>query len=165
MKCNIYWIRIEESSRLGIMPRPRGADWLEEEIHSVRQQGVDVLVSLLTPEEIAELHLEDEPILCKAAGLQFLFFSIPDRSIPESHEMLLQFSTELNRLYSEGQSIIIHCRAGVGRASLVAASLLALQGCNVEDAFSKIANARGCPVPDTPEQATWLTELFRNYNR
>ena len=75
MKCDIYWIPNEESSRLGIMPRPRGGDWLEDEIQSLQQQKVDVLVSLLTPEEIAELYLEEEEALCHAAGLQFLSFN------------------------------------------------------------------------------------------
>jgi protein-tyrosine phosphatase len=165
MKCNVYWIPNDESSRLGIMPRPRGADWLEDEIHSLQQQGVDVLVSLLTPEETAELHLDDEPVLCRSAGVQFLSFPIPDRSIPESSESALQFLTELNSLHQAGKKIVIHCRAGIGRASLIAASVLALNGHTVENAFSTIATARGCPVPDTAEQSIWLAELFQNYNR
>jgi len=163
MSCSIYWIPHEEFSRLGIMPRPRGADWLEDEICSLRQQEVDVLVSLLTAEEIAELRLDEEEALCKAAGLQFLSFPIPDRSVPASHEMALQFSTELNRLYREGKKIVIHCRAGIGRASLIAASVLALQGHSIENAFNTIATARGCSVPDTAEQATWLATLFLNH--
>jgi protein-tyrosine phosphatase len=162
MKCNIYWIHNDESSRLAIMPRPRGGDWLKDEIESLRHHEVDVLVSLLTPEEIADLYLEEELDLCAPAGLQFLSFPIPDRAVPESCQKYLQFSADLNRLHGEGRSIVIHCRAGIGRASLVAASVLVLQGCTVEDAFKTITAARGCPVPDTVEQAEWLVELFRN---
>jgi protein-tyrosine phosphatase len=165
MKCNIYWIRNQEPSRLGIMPRPRGGDWLDDEIQSLWEQGVDVLISLLTPEEVAEMYLDEEPALCAAAGLQFLSFPIPDRAVPDSHETFLKFSTALNRLYSQGRSIVIHCRAGIGRASLVAAYVLALQGSTVEDAFKTIAAARGCDVPDTPEQSAWLVEFFRNRKR
>lgn len=163
MRCGIYWIpNNEESSRLGIMPRPRGADWLEDEIRSLRQQKVDVLVSLLTPEEIAELHLDEEETLCKAAGLQFLSLPIPDRSVPASYETVLQFSRELSRLHHDGKKIVIHCRAGIGRASLIAASMLALQGHSVENAFKTVAAARGCSVPDTAEQSAWLAKLFQS---
>jgi hypothetical protein len=34
MQARIYWIDDLESGQLGIMPRPRGGDWLEDEIQS-----------------------------------------------------------------------------------------------------------------------------------
>jgi hypothetical protein len=65
MSCNIYSVDGEEPCRLGIMPRPRGNDWLEDEIRSLKQQGVNVVVSLLTTEESSELCLDDESTLCE----------------------------------------------------------------------------------------------------
>ena len=47
MQVRIYWIDDFESGRLGIMPRPRGGDWLEDEIRSLKVSGVDAVVSLL----------------------------------------------------------------------------------------------------------------------
>jgi protein-tyrosine phosphatase len=129
----------------------------------LQQQGVNLLVSLLTPEETAELNLQEEPALCAAAEIRFLSFPIPDCAVPESGVAFLKFATELNKLYGEGRNIVIHYRAGIGRASLMAGSVLALQGCAAEDAFKTIAAARGCPVPDTSEQSEWLVEMFRNY--
>ena len=135
MRCDIYWIPNDGSSRLGIMPRPRGGDWLEEEIRSSRQQKVDVLVSLLTPEEIAELDLQEEEALCHAVGLQFLSFPIPDRSIPADQDTALRFATKLNGLHGAGKRIVIHCRAGIGRASLMAAFVFAIQGMSCRRRF------------------------------
>jgi len=40
---NVYWIR-DESPRLGIIPRPRGWDWLEGDIDSIQKVGIDVVV-------------------------------------------------------------------------------------------------------------------------
>ena len=48
----------------------------------------------------------------------------------------------------------------MGRSALVAASVLALTGLDPEVAFDRIATARGCPVPDTPEQKAWLRDIF-----
>ena len=66
------------------MPRPRGGDWLDGEVQSLAKAGVNVLVSLLTADEVAELELQDEERLCGDCGLRFISFPIPDRSVPFS---------------------------------------------------------------------------------
>src|SRR3954449_8644872 len=79
MRTELYWIEGPWPGRLAIMPRPRGGDWLEDEIQSWRRSGVDVVVSLLTREEIADLSLADEGELCRSNGIQFFSFAITDR--------------------------------------------------------------------------------------
>jgi hypothetical protein len=66
MRTNIYWLDDSPSGRIGIMPRPRGGDWLEDEIRALRDAGVDVIVSLLEKHEIEELDLQHEPVYCNA---------------------------------------------------------------------------------------------------
>jgi hypothetical protein len=83
MNVDIYWIPGEPGPPLGIMPRPRGGDWLQDEIRSLRSQAVDVLVSLLTPIEVEELDLADEAAACRTFGIHFLSFPILDRPIPD----------------------------------------------------------------------------------
>jgi hypothetical protein len=61
MLAEIYWI----TDSLAIMPRPRGNDWLEDEIISYRNYGVDIVVSLLESSEIYELEIEKEEFWCK----------------------------------------------------------------------------------------------------
>src|ERR1700688_830549 len=80
----VYWIKSPTMGRLAIMPRPRGGDWLDDEVASLRAAGVDVVLSLLTPGEVAELDLAEEQALCEAQGMQFLSFPILDRSVPSS---------------------------------------------------------------------------------
>ncbi len=60
MLTNIYWIKTPGKGKVGIMPRPRGDDWLEDEIISFKKAGVSVVVSLLTLPEIKELFLSEE---------------------------------------------------------------------------------------------------------
>ena len=56
----------------------------------------------------------------------------------------------------EGRAIAVHCRAGIGRASIIAACLLLRNGLSVAEAFEALAEARGCAVPDTQDQRTWV---------
>jgi len=73
MHPEVFWIDRVGKRLLGIMlsfqdnrcaghtmPRPRGGDWLDGEIQSLAKAGVNVVVSLLTADEIAELELQDE---------------------------------------------------------------------------------------------------------
>ena len=82
MKTDIYWIDGGWSGHLAILLRPRGGDWLEDEVRSWRQTGVDIVVSLLTAEEIADLQLAQEAELSQRHGVRFLSFPIADRGVP-----------------------------------------------------------------------------------
>jgi hypothetical protein len=48
--------------------------------------GLDVVVSLLEPDEISELGLRREAELCRAQGIAFISFPIADRGLPKSHK-------------------------------------------------------------------------------
>jgi hypothetical protein len=76
-----YWIEAD-GVRLAIIARPRGWDWLADDIVILRREGFDVVVSLLTPGEAGELGLLEEGNCCKASGIQFISLPMEDRSIP-----------------------------------------------------------------------------------
>jgi len=147
--------------QLAISSRPRGGDWLEDEVRSWRQSGLDVIVSLLTSDEAAELDLAPEAELCQAHGLQFLAFPIVDRGVPSSRRATLDFVRKLEHALNAGKSLVIHCRQGIGRSALIAACLLVLSGVDPETAFRRVSEARGHSVPETPEQRKWVMEFER----
>jgi protein-tyrosine phosphatase len=155
----IYWISGVEFGRLGIMARPRGGDWLEDEIRSLKMDSVDALVSLLEHEEVLELDIEREQAFCEGDDISYLSFPIRDRDVPRSKRDIMEFVRTLGDLLQDGQSVLIHCRQGVGRSAIIAACVLIMRGDSVKDAFERIAHARGCPVPDTPEQREWVVEF------
>lgn len=88
MRTEVYWIG-GIPCRLGVMTRPRGGEWLDEEVASLRDQGVEILVSLLTVTEAAELGLEYEKDACEAAGIAVQSFPIEDRSVPVDRQRFL----------------------------------------------------------------------------
>jgi protein-tyrosine phosphatase len=142
------------------MPRPRGGDWLEDEVRPLRASGADVLVSLLEPQEIGELNLLEEKALCEANGITYLSFPIPDRGLPREGRDALEFARRLASLLAEGKGVVIHCRQGIGRSSMIAAITLALRGVPAGAIFEAIGQARGCSVPDTLEQREWTLGLI-----
>lgn len=159
MKSEIFWIESPMRGRLAVMPRPRGGDWLEDEAGNWRSVGVDVVVSLLTQNEVADLDLTQEQAVCEAMGMEFIEFPIPDRGTPASKSRMLELAKKLAERLKAGKSIAIHCRQGLGRAPLVAICVLILTGVDPAYASQLVASARGCPVPETAEQERWIAEF------
>lgn len=157
MRANIYWIhKFENSANIGIMPRPRGGDWLEDEIRHLERNNVNLIVSLLERDEIFELELGKEEQICKEHGLMYVNFPIVDRSIPLQLGAVDKLVDQLVEKISAGNSVVIHCRMGIGRSTIIAASVLLRYKFKVKDIIANITAIRGMRVPDTDEQLGWL---------
>jgi protein-tyrosine phosphatase len=163
MQTELYWIEGPWRGRLAIMPRPRGGDWLEDEIQSWRRSGVDVIVSLLTREEQTELNLADEGALCRAHDIDFVSFPIVDRSVPSSSELFSEQLIKLGEQLANGKNVAVHCRQGIGRAALMAICVLILSGLEPAAAVERVGAARGCSVPETSEQRRWIAEFAKSH--
>ncbi len=159
MRADVYWLPGPWPGRLGIVPRPRGGDWLADDVRSWREAGIDVVTSLLTPGEATDLDLRDEEALSRAQGLEFHAFPIADRGVPESRAATNALLAELERALLSGRNVVLHCRQGIGRSALVAASLLVGGGQEPDQAFRTIARVRGLPVPETEAQRSWVESL------
>ena len=124
MKSEVYWIKGSWPGRIAIVPRPRGGDWLEDEVTAWARADLDVIVSLLEEDEAEELGLSREGELCQVAGLSFIQFPIVDRSVPASRDEALDLVNRLETFLLQGKNVGIHCRQSIGRSSLIAASML-----------------------------------------
>ncbi|MBL8151881.1 MAG: dual specificity protein phosphatase family protein [Blastocatellia bacterium] len=162
IRTNIYWI--EDFPNLGIMPRPRSGEWLEDEILALKDDKVSIFCSLLTEDEITELGLTQEQNYCKEYGIEHIQFPIADRSVPKLDNNTISFIYQLSEKLKTGQRIVIHCRMGGGRSALIAACIMVLSGISLEDAFKKIEHSRGFSVPDTEEQANWVVDFITEYH-
>ncbi|MFF3286480.1 tyrosine protein phosphatase [Streptomyces sp. NPDC003023] len=100
----------------------------------------------------------DEPRTAVEAGLQFVAIPIPDRTVPDITTILPTLRSLAAQLHA-GAHVVTHCRAGIGRSSLLAAALLILNGVDPDAAWNRIERARGLAVPDTVEQREWTTGL------
>ena len=84
MQTKVFWVAGPWRGRLGILPRPRGGDWFKDETAAWHTAGIDMVVSLLEPEEETQLTLEGEATAAAASGIEFRAFPIPDRGVPAS---------------------------------------------------------------------------------
>ncbi|MBO9199566.1 MULTISPECIES: phosphatase domain-containing putative toxin [Niastella] len=157
MYTKIYWVyQFDNGAALGIMPRPRGDDWLEEEIIKLKKQHVGVWVSLLEPHEVSELGLKNQASFCSKHSLDLINFPIVDRNIPDKGSKVDQLIGQLAQKIQAGVKVVIHCRMGIGRSSIIAASILLKYGFKTDQILQKITSARGLKVPDTEQQVQWL---------
>lgn len=156
MFTDVHWIENELGVQLAIAARPRSGGWLEDEIAHWERSGVQHVVSLLEQHEVQKLELHEESSTCKERGIAFTSFPIPDRGVPEDRSAAIALAQELG---TGQQSVVVHCRAGIGRSSTIAAAVLILLGQDPDEALNRTGNARGLPVPDTQLQRDWLFAL------
>jgi protein-tyrosine phosphatase len=160
MRPHLFTIDQPGPGTLSTMAKPRGGDWLTDEMTALRTAGVDILVSALTTTELHEVDLVDEPQTARDAGLQYISIPISDRDTPDPAVVLPQLRRLAER-FGAGDHIVTHCRFGIGRASLLAASVLVLRGLPPQQAWARVEQARGLAVPDTPAQREWPNVLLR----
>lgn len=155
-----HWINNLPSGRLTTMPCPSSqAANAELELQAWREAGVDIVVSMLPLGEAMLLGLANEATLCQDYGMEFHNLVVTDMETPISSHNVLELITYLLEQLAADKSIAIHCRMGIGRASVLAACILVAQGNSVDEAFSRIRHARGLAVPDRPAQVTWVENL------
>lgn len=159
MTPDLYWIPGPWQGKLAVATRPRGREWLTDELRSWREAGLNSIISLLELDEAAQLGLEDEGAVARSLGVEFLSFPIPDRGVPGSGVDLSGFLTKVTAELARGRNVAVHCRQGVGRSGMVAAAALITSGASVRDAADIVGRARGVPVPETPDQLRWLEAL------
>ena len=156
MGTKLHWVDGPWPGRLALAARPRGGEWLEDELAAWRRAGVDTVFSLLTHEEEADLDIEGEASQARARGMEFLSFPILDCQVPDSEAGLAEALEKLDRELASGRNVVLHCRQGIGRTGLVAACLFLMKGLDPEAAVERLSAARGISLPETPEQRRWI---------
>ena len=153
---DIYKVEVIGSGSLSLMAKPISGEWIEDEFSNISRFGIDRIVSLLEPHEVYDLGLEKEKELSEKNGMDFVLYPIPDRGLPRSIDDYLRFTKRLYHEAAGGLNTVVHCRAGIGRAGMVAAGVLLHCGFEPNDAFELISKKRRVTVPDTQEQIDWV---------
>ena len=163
MTPDLFWIPGPWAGRLAISNRPRGGDWLEDEVRGWRDAHLDMIVSLLEDEEERQLGLGNEARLTKESGMRFVSFQITDRGVPESARATWSVLGTIRSALERGQNVAVHCRQGIGRSALIAAGALMNTGMDADSAMKIVGAARGLSVPETPEQREWVRRVLAGH--
>jgi protein-tyrosine phosphatase len=159
MFTELHWIDGPWPGRLAISARPRGGDWLDDEMAAWRKGGIDTVVSMLMTDEAEDLDLQHEQRCCQANSIRFRSFPIVDRNLPTSEMEAIRLIEEVEGELAAGKNVVVHCRQGIGRSGLIAAGVLIEGGISPSAAVERISTARRVQIPDTPEQLAWIKHL------
>ena len=152
------------SGRIGMTIAPgKKADgrWdrdLDTDLIRLREEySCDVLVSLMEDDEYRWLQIEGLFERAPTHAIAVLRFPIRDVHPPRDGEMP-QFHELIGQILEAacaGQTVVIHCRGGLGRTGTVAAACLVALGHAPAEAIERVRVARHGSV-ETPEQERWV---------
>jgi len=143
--------------QIALSPAPR-ADYLQQEIARWYAEGYRTVVSMLTDQECQRHGLVDEQSQVLAQGMRFYRFAIRDE-VAASDTQMLSFIEQLADEKVLEQKLLVHCRGGVGRSSMLIALLAARHGITTDSSFALISQARGEQAPESEVQSNWVKQL------
>tara|TARA_B110000003_G_C16477751_1_gene468306 strand:- start:26 stop:502 length:477 start_codon:yes stop_codon:yes gene_type:complete len=149
-----YWVQ-SPVGRIATAAAPN-ADRMLEEIIDMREEKVEFVLSLLQVNEATEIGLIDEELSLGAAGIGFRQIAIADFGIPENSLEIDSVIADMAKYLETGGSLVVHCRGGIGRSSIVVSAILTHLGVKSSDSMRHIEEARGLRVPETSSQREWV---------
>lgn len=122
-----------------------------------RAAGARLLVSLPPSTELEQLGLDALASECAALELEWAHCPIPDFEPPGApfEAAWRQAAPGLHARLDADETIVVHCRAGLGRTGTVAAQILIERGMTPDEAIAEVRRAR----PGAIETAAQLSYL------
>lgn len=134
---------------------------LDLDLNAIVRWGATHLLTLVERWELSDLGVAHLPEAASMRGLQWHHFPIIDGTVPgaASEERWAALSAILLSALARGESVVIHCKGGLGRAGTMAARLLLSAGVSTdaEDAVARIRAVRPNAV-ETAVQERYLLQ-------
>lgn len=131
------------------MPRPGASRPLDRDLAFLREQGVDVLVSLTeTP---------TDPEALDRYGIELLHMPVADFHAP-TQAQLDAYVGRVKSYTAAGRQVGTHCGAGMGRTGTFLAALFVARGMNAASAIAEIRRLRPGSI-ETQEQEQAVIEF------
>ncbi len=147
----------DTGARIGLCACPGVGGSLATDLVSLRDWGARGLLSLIEDHEFALFDITSLPEQVEALGLHWWHLPIRDRGTPNERfeARWQQTGQELRSLLGDGQSIAVHCRAGLGRTGTIAARLLVELGTEPALAIERVRKTRPGSI-ETSEQEEFV---------
>jgi atypical dual specificity phosphatase len=146
------------------MSQPHGFSWIEkpllaamgrpnslEELQWLRQQGIEILVSL-TEEPPARQWINE-------AGLMLFHVPVEDMQ-PPGQDQLEKTIAAIGRAHERQMGVGVHCGAGLGRTGVILACYFVTKDLSAKNAVARVRRLRPGSI-ETDEQEETVTEFAR----
>ncbi|MGU3464247.1 cyclin-dependent kinase inhibitor 3 family protein [Methylobacterium sp. C33D] len=143
-------------------PSVFGPSWdrdLTADIEVIRAWGASSVLTLLEAHEFDLLNVRGLPAAVRDAGMIWHHAPTPDVSVP-GRAFDAAWRTIGPRLVAQlrhGQSVLVHCRGGLGRAGMVAAVLVIIMGEDPRRAIERVRAVRPDAIETAAQEAYVLT--------
>ena len=133
------------------------------DVETLDEYNTDLLVSLITDEDMEVLRVIDLPHVVNANGIDWAHLPFADSTAPTT-EWLEQAEPVFNRILTsitEGERVVIHCMGGLSRAGTFVAIYFYRRGLTMEEAITKVRLERS-PACINVQQEEFLFKVERN---
>jgi ADP-ribosyl-[dinitrogen reductase] hydrolase len=163
----INTVTLASGAMLGMShcPGRRGVDgggrqWarvLDADLQAIQAWGASAVLSLVEPHEFARLGVPDFAQAIARTPLQWLPIPITDMATPGTAALAAWRSQgpAVLQALGQGQRVLVHCAAGLGRTGMLVAKLLVLHGVSADEAIAQVRRARPGTI-ETEAQADWV---------
>ena len=133
---------------------------MHTDLAAIADWGAVALVTLMESYELDKLGVSGLGDAARAMGLGWYHLPVQDVSVPSAafEEQWTDVGETLRKQLLAGQSIVVHCRGGLGRTGIVAARLLIELGEKPVTALERVRAARPGAV-ETAEQEEYVLAL------
>jgi len=131
--------------QLAGMPRPGIGNRLEDDLAFLKEQGIDLLVSLTEDVLDSSLLAEHE--------IESLHLPVPDFH-PPTLEQQIVFVEKTSQTLNDGGRVGVHCTAGIGRSGTMLATYLVHLGRSADDAIARIRELRPGSIETEAQEAS-----------
>ena len=120
--------------------------------------GATTIVCLNERDELADRYPAYVDWLTANRGARAVWFPIPDLHAPPV-DAVIPLLADLQARLDDGESIVVHCGAGIGRAGTLAACLLVSLGLDADDGLAVVAANRPMAGPEAGGQRELVDAL------
>jgi ADP-ribosylglycohydrolase len=135
-----------------------GLNWRDLDADLARlhdQLDADTLLLLVEDHELRDARVSDIASVCAAHGIDLVRFPIPDLTAPTDREAFGAQLDECRRRIEEGRTVVVACRAGMGRTGTAVGCLLRDAGLDAATAIALTRESRPGTI-ETPAQEDFV---------
>jgi protein-tyrosine phosphatase len=140
---------------------PASDTLLRDDLRALRVvHGAQVLVTLLEEFEMTRLGISALLLTARRMRLRTIWFPIPDVTAPSDLTATARIVAEILDALSVGQTVVVHCRGGLGRSGTIAACCLVARGRGPAEAVALVRLARPGAV-EVRDQEQFVSRFAR----